>query len=132
MTSENGNYLEYGDQARRFLEQAFEELERNDLRQASEKGWGAASQIVKAAAEERGLPHGSHALLFRTVNALIAETDDPELFDMFGAANHLHQNFYEGEYAGRIVGRALEQVSQFVDRVDGLLNGRNGASSACG
>ena len=46
--------LAYRDQSRAYLEQANEELARDDLRQASEKGWGAASQIVKAVAEERG------------------------------------------------------------------------------
>ena len=40
--------LAYRDQSRVYLEQANEELARDDLRQASEKGWGAASQIVKA------------------------------------------------------------------------------------
>ena len=39
--------LAYRDQSRAYLEQANEELARDDLRQASEKGWGAASQIVK-------------------------------------------------------------------------------------
>ena len=36
------------------LDQANAELETGDLRQASEKGWGAAAQIVKAAAQNRG------------------------------------------------------------------------------
>ena len=49
--------LAYRDQSRAYLEQANEELARDDLRQASEKGWGAASQIVKAVAEERGWEH---------------------------------------------------------------------------
>ena len=44
--------LAYRDQSRAYLEQANEELARDDLRQASEKGWGAASQIVKAVASE--------------------------------------------------------------------------------
>ena len=49
--------LAYRDQSRAYLEQANEELARDDLLQASEKGWGAASQIVKAVAEERGWEH---------------------------------------------------------------------------
>ena len=55
--------LAYRDQSRAYLEQANEELARNDLRQASEKGWGAASQIVKAVAEERGWEHRGHMVL---------------------------------------------------------------------
>ena len=47
----------YREQSRRgvFLAQAHEELAKGDLQQASEKGWGAASQMVKAVAQERGL-----------------------------------------------------------------------------
>ena len=52
--------LAYRDQSRAYLEQANEELARDDLRQASEKGWGAASQIVKAVAEEREWEHNGH------------------------------------------------------------------------
>ena len=44
----------YREQSRVFLAQAhFEELAKGDLQQASEKGWGAASQMVKAIAQER-------------------------------------------------------------------------------
>ena len=124
----NGETNRYAEQGRRFLGQAYEELATDDLRQASEKGWGAASQIVKAAAEERGLVHHSHAHLFRIVHTLIEETNDLVLFDLFGAANHLHTNFYEGEYGNAEVERALNQVSEFVGKVEGLLNGRNGAN----
>ena len=45
--------LAYREQSRRFLEQARSELREGDLAQASEKGWGAASQMVKAVAEAR-------------------------------------------------------------------------------
>ena len=101
----NGNDKEYAAQGRIFLNQAFEELSRDDLRQASEKGWGAAAQMVKAYAEDRGLDHNRHALLYRAVRRLVDETDDELLFDWFGAANHLHANFYEGEYGSREVRR---------------------------
>ena len=123
----NGNDKEYAAQGRIFLNQAFEELSRDDLRQASEKGWGAAAQMVKAYAEDRGLDHNRHALLYRAVRRLVDETDDELLFDWFGAANHLHANFYEGEYGSREVRRGLDQISQFVDKVEPLLNGLNGS-----
>ena len=59
------------------MEQANEELARDDLRQASEKGWGAASQIVKAVAEERGWEHnwviGSCTM---SVSLLVEESGD--------------------------------------------------------
>ena len=43
------------------LDEAFEKLDQGDLRQASENGWGAAAQMVKAVAEERGWPQDDHS-----------------------------------------------------------------------
>ena len=45
----------YSTASRSLLTQAFEELSAGDTQQASEKGWGAAAQIVKAVAHGRGL-----------------------------------------------------------------------------
>ena len=50
----------YREQSRKFLAQAYEELAKGDLPQASEKGWGAASQMLKAIAQQRGWSHRSH------------------------------------------------------------------------
>ena len=43
----------YRSAATQLLAQARQELARGDVRQASEKGWGAAAQAVKAVAESR-------------------------------------------------------------------------------
>ena len=75
--------LAYRDQSRAYLEQANEELARDDLRQASEKGWGATSQIVKAVAEERGWEHNGHWQLHDAVSLLVAETGDEEFRLLF-------------------------------------------------
>ena len=118
---------DYAGQGRRFLTQAFDELARDDLRQASEKGWGAASQMVKAYAQERDIGHERHAQLYNVISRMVAEADDDDLRRQFGVATDLHQNFYEGEFAVRDVRVGLEDISQFVDKVDTLLNGRNGS-----
>lgn len=44
----------YQNASRSLLAQGFAELARGDLRQASEKGWGAAAQMLKSIAEQRG------------------------------------------------------------------------------
>ena len=54
------NIQPYVDQAQVFLEQAYSEMRAGDLRQASEKGWGAASLMVKAVAEKQGEGHSRH------------------------------------------------------------------------
>ena len=92
------------------MRQAREEFARGDLRQASEKGWGAASQMVKAVAEARGLSHRSHADLFDVVSDL----KNPQLNAGFAFANALHTNFYEGWMNQDLVGQYLEGVDTFI------------------
>ena len=53
----------YNTAGRQLLDQARAELYQGDIRQASEKGWGAAAQMVKAVAKSRGWPHRHHGLL---------------------------------------------------------------------
>ena len=115
--------LTYREQSRAFLEQAYRELRAGDLRQASEKGWGAAAQIVKAAAEARGWPHNQHRLLLRSVTRLTRDHDDRDIGRLFGAANFLHSNFYEGGLDEATVAAALEEVARLVEKVEALLPG---------
>ena len=114
----------YREQSRVFLEQAYRELREGDLRQASEKGWGAASQMVKAVAIQRGWEHKHHRELFAVVFRLRRETRDREISRLFEPANFLHTNFYEGEMDQSDVEDALVRVSQFVDKLEALLSQR--------
>ena len=127
MTNMNGDIHGYMRQGRIFLDQAHDELTRDDLRQASEKGWGATIQLLKAYAEERGLEHDRHAKLYGVIARLVAEADDDSLRTYFNEAGGLHENFYEGGFTYREVSDSLGQVTRFVDKVETLLNGRNGA-----
>ena len=110
----------YGAQGRVFMAQAWEELERGDLRQASEKGWGAAAQMVKAAAAQRGWEHRTHAALFRVVSDLAEETADDEIRDLFAVANSLHINFYENWNTAENVAQHLVSVERFVGKLGPL------------
>ncbi len=111
----------YRAQSRQFMGQAFHELEIGDLRQASEKGWGAAAQMVKAIADHRGWRHSAHRLLNVTVSALVEETNDIEMSTLFNAASTLHTNFYEGGLSHAIIEDSLHQTSRFIDRLEELL-----------
>ena len=75
--------------------QAREELTAGDVRQASEKGWGAAVQIVEAIAVRRDWEHQGHRELFQAVDRLRRETGDPDVRRLFDVASVLHINFYE-------------------------------------
>ena len=111
---------------RTFLSQAFEELDAGDLLQASEKGWGAAAQMVKAVAVERGWEHGRHRQLRWAVSRLSAEMDNIEISRGFGLAEVLHGNFYEGWLAERELRDHLEVVSALVGQLESALDAAGG------
>ena len=105
-----------------YLSQSREELAKDDLSQASEKGWVAAASIVKAVASERRWGHRSHQGLFSVVDRLADEAQDEELRTQFGIAGMLHTNFYEGWLARPSVEAHLAKVTQFVERMEQFLD----------
>ena len=113
--------LTYQDAARHLLTQGFEELADGDSRQASEKGWGAAAQMIKAVASSRGWKHDSHAALYRVIGRLVKETGDDDIRNRFGIANGLHQNFYENWGDADYVAGGLADVRELLNRLEPLL-----------
>lgn len=106
--------------SRHLLAQACEELASGDIRQASEKGWGSAAQIVKSVAEQRGWEHRSHAALFDAVSLLVSETGDVEIRRLFHVASALHVNFYEDWDNAENVASGLDDVERFLDKLEPL------------
>ena len=111
----------YQRDSRHLLTQAWSELALADVRQASEKGWGAAAQIVKAVAEGRGWDHGGHRQLHTAVQRLQQETGDPEMTRLFQIANSLHYNFYEDVQGASAVAQALNDVDRFLTKLEPLI-----------
>ena len=109
--------LSYVEQAQKFLSQAQQELEGGDLRQASEKGWGAAVQMVKAVANERGWEHFGHRSLYGVVGTIVAETGDQGIRSQFAQAGELHVNFYDGFLNAGAVSAHLLAVGDFVEKL---------------
>ena len=105
---------DYRTAAVQLLEQACAELDRGDTRQASEKGWGAAAQAVKAVAQGRGWEHNTHGALFRAVRLLAGEPGKDDLDRLFGVANTLHVNFYENWLRAKTVRAHLDDAARFV------------------
>ena len=108
----------YRSAATQLLEQARAELAQGDTRQASEKGWGAAAQAVKAAAEARGWERRTHVALFRAVSRLAEETENDDLDRLFGTANSLHGNFYENWLTANMVRLFVDDVVSMVKRLE--------------
>ena len=111
----------YRQASRQLLNQAQTELAAGDLRQASEKAWGAAAQMVSAIAEQRGWRHRAHELLFEVVDHLSDETGDEEIDRLFDVASALHVNFYENWYRARRVQRGIRDVEALLDKLEPLL-----------
>ena len=110
----------YRIQSRAFLAKAHQELDQ-DLAQASEKAWGAAAEIVKAIADERGWEHRTHRALYAVVDDLVHETGDADLGTLFRAASDLHINFYESWYPRAFVESGIRDVERFVEKAERLL-----------
>ena len=113
--------MSYQERSRDFLAKAYTELD-EDLAQASEKGWGAAAEMVKAIAEERGWAHQNHRGLYEVVSRLRRETNDPELIRLFSIAGSLHTNFYESWFNREYVESGIQDVQRFIEKVEPLLS----------
>ena len=112
----------YTERSRSFLVKARKELAVGDLEQASEKAWGAAALMAKAAAELRGLVHEKHYQLFNVVHGLATEAGDEDLRLCFHMANGLHGNFYENTFDSEAIGKGIDHVERFVEKVAVILD----------
>ena len=110
----------YQTASRHLLMQAHMELAAGDTRQASEKGWGAAAQMVKSVAARRGWSHQSHAALYFVVRQLTNETGDREIRRLFDVAGNLHVNFYENWNNAENVFDSLDDIAQLLDKLEPL------------
>jgi hypothetical protein len=104
-------------QAQEFLDAADAEISAGDALQGSEKLWGAATQVIIAAAQERDWSYGSHSDMRNSVRRLATEHGDPSLQDWFLAAEHAHVNFYHGFMDEDALEFARQRVHQFVVRM---------------
>ena len=101
---------EYLDASRELIGKAYAELSEGDLRQASEKGWGATAQIIKAIGERRGDEHHSHQSIRRLAFAVSRERADGRISTLFRTASDLHTNWYENWDTAEMVETGLNDV----------------------
>ncbi len=112
---------EYAEAARSLLEQAREELERGDVRQAAEKLWGAAALAVKAYASWRdGRRLSSHGELWEYKRIMARELGG-WVSDAWYAAQSMHICFYEGWCSREDVEEALARIERLVREVERLV-----------
>ena len=107
----------YRADSRPLLNYAFDELERGDLRQASEKGWCSVTLALKSIAE-RDIEHRSHNSLYSIAGMLADEVADDDIYHMFLVASGLHTNFYEDNCTSATVRSGLRQVQRLLDKLE--------------
>ncbi|MGB9705710.1 MAG: PaREP1 family protein [Pyrobaculum sp.] len=116
-TDPPGRARAYAEVALDLLRAAGEELRAGDLRQASEKIWGAAALAVKAYAYWRdGARLASHGELWRYAKKIADELGN-WVHDAWAQANSMHINFYEGWATAEQVAEALKRVEKLVKEI---------------
>lgn len=86
---------DYETQAREFLEMGREYLASGNLHQASEKGWGAAAHMAKAAAVAQGWEYSNHSDFSKVLYEARRLTGNARFRDLRSIANELHTNYYK-------------------------------------
>ena len=115
--------IDHVDLARDFISRSKAYLEEGDLHQASEKGWGSASHIIKAVAIANGWEYEHHDQFDSVVVNASQRYRQPSLRDRADAAHGLHVSFYKRKQfidteatRGRIenVGYIIEVLAPFI------------------
>ena len=105
----------------KYKREAEDFLAKGEHLQASEKAWGAASQILKAVAAKRGIELSSHRELWEFTTNLSKEHPDWNLLSMLHVANSLHINFYESWLTAEAVTNGINTIKLFIEKLKKLV-----------
>ena len=123
MASENGEANRYAELSQWCISEAEGYLQRGNNIQASEKGWGATAQALKAIAEERGWNHGGHRRIVDVAQQVADEQDRQDLISLFATAQALHINFYEDWLESSSVSNYLNDVKKLLPELERIRGG---------
>ena len=110
---------EYETSARHLLGQAEAEFAKGDLDRASENGYRAAFQSVKAAATLRGTPFRNYRELRYAAQDLVDETGNRRINDLFAIAESLYIYGADGWSSGTIRTH-LDAIREFAEILERL------------
>ena len=111
--------------AKDFLGRSKEYFERGDLHQASEKGWGAGSHIIKAVGAANNWPYESHDdFEFVVMNARQGYRR-PGLLELSRAAEALHRNYYKRKQLlnADLIHEDIRRVERMIDILEPFVLG---------
>ena len=113
---------DYRLQSREFLERSRRYLADDDLHQASEKGWGAAAWMAKAAATAQGWQYTQHEHFNEVLYQARNLTGDSRLRNLREIANGLHRNFYQRKrfLHADDISASLDEVATLLDILEPL------------
>ena len=112
----------------RLMRHAYEQLEKGDRLQASEKAWGAVAHRLKVVADAHGIPYNTHRDIYPLERELVRYADDPErLRLLFSNADSLHRNYYIDSMDLQTLRTRLDDAQTLLDMLDGpQYSGGNG------
>ena len=112
---------EYIKASKELLEEAREELQKGNVRQAAEKVWGSAALAVKAYAYwKEGKRLASHGELWEYMRSM-AKDFGKWVKDAWMYATGMHVCFYEGWCNEEDVTEAIKRVERLVEKVWNLV-----------
>ena len=82
--------------------------------------WGAATHMVMALSQQRGLPYRNHNAMKNASKILAAEHRDPAIEEDFDVAEGFHRNFYHNEMSESDVAANRPRVRRLVETLRGL------------
>ena len=118
MEQNNHEANKYAELSRWCIGEADNYLRRRNNIQASEKGWGAVAQALKAVAEERDWNHNSHGLIIDIAQQIADEQGRPDFIGLFGDAQALHVNFYENWLSSDTLAIYLSNVKALLPELE--------------
>ena len=122
MTTQNETTVEQCvAQALAFLAQSEAEFEAGDTRQGAEKLYGAACQVVMAAAKQRGWAFRSHRDNKNTAIRLADEYGDRFLAAGFSVAERFHVHFFHGDMEDYEIDGDRPEVGAYVRQMAALI-----------
>ncbi len=117
--------VEYIEVAEELLKEALEELEKDNVRQAAEKLWGAGALAIKAYAYWKdGRRLSSHSELWEYKRGLEKEFGE-WISDAWAQASTIHICFYEGWCARKDVENAYKRIKKLIKEVASKIKEEN-------
>lgn len=108
----------YVKQSLLYLDNARDEIERQEYEKASEFLWGSVAEALKAVLMVRkGLRIKSHGEFWSLARELAKELGDEGVYTTFREADSLHSNFYEVRLEKEDVESSFERIRLLVGRL---------------